>query len=142
MDKKLQTVIETLRENNCTCVVATPRGKTVASSLEGVMPILQLLRDGDSLRNATVADKVVGRAAAMLLAHGGVHSVYGRVMSEGALAFLRENSIAARCETLVPVILNADGTDVCPLEKRVAKLRLPIQAFLLFDALMPRRGSD
>jgi hypothetical protein len=88
------------------------------------------------LKDATVSDKLVGKAAALLFAHGGVRSLWAARMSEAARDFLRAAGIDFDYGELVPAILNRDGTDLCPMEQRAMPVDDPEQAFALFDGLV------
>ena len=51
----------------------------------GVKPLLSLLAsEPDMLQGARLADKVIGKAAALLMVKGGVREVFGAVVSEPA----------------------------------------------------------
>lgn len=87
----------------------------------GVSPLLAFHdREAGFLKGATVADKVIGRAAAVILVSGGAVRVHGLTMSEDGKAYLEEHGIAVSWDRLVPRILNADRSDLCPLERSVA----------------------
>ena len=64
-----------------------------------------------------IADKVVGKGAAVLMAAGGVRWVYADVISQSALEFLLTHNIEAEYGRVVPNIINRAGTDICPVEK-------------------------
>ena len=120
-----------------TCVIRTAQGELLTSDEHGILPPLRWLReDRDILRGAEVADKVIGRAAALLFAHGGVRSVWAARMSEAARDFLQAAGIAFDYDELVPVILNRDGTGLCPMEQRAMGIDDPAQAFALFDGVI------
>jgi len=126
-----------LELNNHTCVIRTAGGELLTSDEHGIHPPLYWLReDPDILRGAEVADKVIGKAAALLFAHGGVRSVWASRISEAARDFLRTAGIAFDYDKLVPIILNRDGTGLCPMEQRAMGLDDPAQAFALFDGLI------
>ena len=111
----------------------------LTSDEHGILPPLRWLRENpDLLRGADVADKVIGRAAALLFAHGGVRSIWAARMSEAARDFLRAAGIVFEYDELVPAILNRDGTDLCPMEQRALGLAEPGEAFRLFDSLIGR----
>ena len=111
------------------CVVYR-QGKAKTSHLSGVRPLLGwLAEDAQALRGAAVADKVVGRAAALLLVYGGVRAVYAAVISEAALAVLQKAGVAVRYGECVPFIANRDKTDMCPMERRVQDIDDPAAAF-------------
>ncbi|MBO7740445.1 MAG: DUF1893 domain-containing protein, partial [Clostridia bacterium] len=82
----------------------------------GVAPILRLY-ENDLLKDATVIDKVVGRAAAMVMTRGGVISCHAVTLSEGAQKWLIEHKVEVTYETLVPHIINRQGDGMCPMEQ-------------------------
>lgn len=111
-----------------TCVLC--RGDTVyASGQAGISPMLDLLADGTALSGFSAADKIVGKAAALLFVLAGVKAVYGEVMSRGAQAVLSAHRIDCDCGTLVPFIINRQGTGICPMEQAVAQIEDPAAAF-------------
>lgn len=69
------------------------------------------------MRGATIFDKVVGRAAALLLIHGGVKKVLTPTISRWALAVLKHGGAKAEYDKVVKNILNRAGDDLCPMEK-------------------------
>lgn len=124
--------------DNHTCVVQTAGGALLSSDEHGILPPLRWLREGrDVLRGADVADRVIGRAAALLFACGGVRSVWAARMSEAARDFLRAAGIMFEYGELVPAILNRDGTGLCPMEQRAMGIETPEEAFRVFDGLIP-----
>jgi len=80
------------------------------------------------LGGAALADKVIGKAAALLCVHGGVKSVYAILMSEPAVAVLTANGIPFEYRQIVPLVLNRTRTDTCPVEKLVNRLETPAEA--------------
>ena len=95
----------------------------------GLKPLWSLFRQSpDSLRDAAVADKVVGRAAAGILLFCGAAAVYGAVMSRPALAWLEEAGVTVAYGRLEDRIANRQGNDSCPMEKQVAAARTPAEA--------------
>ena len=69
------------------------------------------------MRGATVFDKVVGRAAALLLVYGGVVKVLTPIISRGGLLVLRRGGAIVEYQKIVKNILNQAGDDLCPMEK-------------------------
>lgn len=101
-----------------TCVLK--KGDSVLSSEKtGIAPILQWIGDGMDLNGYEAADKIVGKAAAMLFVKAGVKEVYGEVMSEPARLFLKSRGIPYSYSTLTDRIINRAGNDMCPMEKTV-----------------------
>ena len=95
-------------------------GEVVTSDLRGVMPMLGFLREGRDLSGFCAADRVVGRAAAMLFAKAGVRAVFAEVMSDGAVALLAAHGIDASCDVRTATIENRQKTGLCPMESAVA----------------------
>jgi iron complex outermembrane receptor protein/vitamin B12 transporter len=128
-----------LELNGHTCVARTAAGEILTSDEHGILPPLRWLREDPALlRGADVADRVIGKAAALLFAHGGVHSLWAARMSEAARDFLRTAGIDFAYEKLVPAILNRDGTGLCPMEQRALGMEEPGEAFRVFDGVIAK----
>lgn len=114
---EMTELTERLRREGCSCVVANSVSVRMFRE-RGVRDLLGLLtEEPEALRGASVADKVVGKGAAALMALGGVREVYALVMSRKALELLDREGVKAGYETLVDNIINRAGTDICPVEK-------------------------
>ena len=101
-------------------LVAVNNGECYISHNRGVTPILSLIDEKPQLlRGASVADKVIGKAAAMLLAKYGVKEIHAVLVSERALGYLKNKEIRITYDTAVDHIINRDKTDMCPMEKCV-----------------------
>jgi len=118
-----------IAEGKAECVVIR-NGRTFVERGRGVSPLLEFHdhREAGFLRGATVVDKVIGRAAAMIAIAGGATRVHGELMSEDGKALLESRGVTVTYGTLVPRILNADKNDLCPLEKSVEGIDDPEQA--------------
>lgn len=83
----------------------------------GIKPLYQAYKEmKSSLKGATVADKVIGKAAAMLCVNGGIAQVYTKLISEKAIEVLKESNIEPHYDLAVPFIKNRDNTGLCPVE--------------------------
>ena len=133
-----QAVRTCLEEANASCVIEID-GRRAISFDSGIRPLLLWLQeDADCLRGAAAADKIVGRAAALLLAYGGAAYVYGAVMSEGARQVLAAHSIRFDFGKIVESIRNRLGTGMCPMEQRVLEIDEPKKAYeTLLAVLQP-----
>lgn len=94
-------------------------GKVITSDKRGVLPWLNFLEENVNLNGYSVADAVVGKAAAMFMVKAGVIAVHAVVISEKGKAFLEKNGIKPEYETLVPAIINRDKSGFCPMETAV-----------------------
>ena len=125
----LREAARLLQSENCTLAVVFAGGGRFTSDGKGVRPLLECIdRYGGALRGAAVADRVTGRAAALLYAGAGVTAVYAAVLSEEALDALRKHRIHTEYDTLVPRIANRAGDGLCPMETAVLGIDDPAEA--------------
>jgi len=100
-------------------LVIVKNGKVVfETKKQGVNGFLVAIENlNQDLVGSSVADKIVGVAAAMLCVYSGVSSVFTLTISEGGIRVLENNSIVCLFEKKVSNIMNRNKTDVCPFEK-------------------------
>lgn len=104
--------------------------KVFTSELRGVNALLNLL-DNDKdciLRGGSVADKIVGKAAALLMCYGKVNAVYAEVLSETAAKVFENNKIEYSFGKMTANIINRSGDDICPMEQSVKNIDNPLFA--------------
>ena len=116
-----------LHEHGYSCVWYH-QGSVYTSKQSGIRPILEMLESGNQLQGFAVADKIVGKAAALLFVLAGAAEVHGVTMSSTALHILRSSGISASYELLTDCIKNRQGTGPCPMEQAVAAITKPRQA--------------
>lgn len=119
-----------LNENAYTCVLIK-NSEIFTSQEKGVAPLLKLIDSGVSFAGFCAADKIVGKAAALLYVYMGINELYAKIISASAAEILRQYNIALHYEKLVPYIINRKGDDICPIEKAVTGNDNPAEAFLL-----------
>jgi len=71
---------------------------------------------GTASGGASMADVVVGKAAALLARAVDVEAIYTPLLSRRALDYLRQQGIRMEYDLLVEGILNRSRNDLCPLE--------------------------
>jgi hypothetical protein len=91
---------------------------------------------GVRLEGASVADRVVGKAIALLCVYTGIREVYAEVLSRKAQAVLEENGIPCQWKELVDTILDLNRNGVCPFEKAAAGISDPEAAYAAFKELL------
>jgi hypothetical protein len=97
----------------------------------GVSGFLQAINQLENrLYETSIADTVVGGAAAALCTYSKVASVFAETISEEGIRVLEENNIAYQFETKVSKILNNNKTDICPFEKLVMDTKNPREAYI------------
>jgi hypothetical protein len=90
---------------------------------------------GDSLEGASVADRVVGRAVALLCVYAKIKEVYSVVVSRKAQALLKENNVNCQWKELVDNVLDIKKTSMCPFEKAAQNIFRPDDAYRTFKNL-------
>lgn len=94
-------------------------GKVVTDDRRGIAMLLSLVDEGRDLRGFSAADKIVGKAAAMLFVKLGAEYVWADVVSESGLDFLTAHGICCEHGLLTKRIINREGTGQCPMEAAV-----------------------
>ncbi len=117
-----------LAEENLTCVLSDGN-RLIKSRERGVKPLIGFIESGKRFKGFTAADKVVGKAAALLYALMGVSSLYASVISEDALTVCKSFGISVEYGTLTQNIINRRGDGFCPMEQAVADISDPQTAF-------------
>lgn len=114
----LETAKLTLTDSEFSCVIASAGKVVFTSSGRGIAPLVDYYHQyGQAHPGAALADKVVGRAAALLAQLAGITEVYAQVVSQGALDQLDKAGIAVSYQSKVDVIQNRTGTGLCPMEQ-------------------------
>ena len=122
-----------IRTGKATCVVIKD-GKIVnIEQGQGIKPIITLYEQG-LLEGATVVDKIVGKAAAMIMTLGGVKSCYGLTVSRSAVEYLKKRNIDVKYDTCAERIINRKGDGMCPMEETVLNTDDPEIALELIKA--------
>ena len=130
MDSALEEARKRINSGQATCVLIRDGQIVDEASGPGVKPILHFLEDKPgSLDGAEVADKIVGKAAAMLLTLGKAKSVHGEIMSQSAHDYLISNNISPQHANLIQQINNRTNTGTCPLELTVTNIQNPQEAY-------------
>ena len=104
-------------------------GECLYSEKKGIAPMMDFIASGANLEDYSVADLVVGKAAALLFVKCGIKNVFAKTLSENGKKILERFGIDYEYETLAEKIINRAGTDICPMEKAVANTDDPEEAF-------------
>jgi len=118
-------------------LVIVKNGKVIfETKKKGINGFLQAIKELNSnLVGSSVADKIVGVAAAMLCVYAGVISVFALTISEEGINVLEYNNITYLFKKKVLNILNRDKNDVCPFEKISLTSRNPDDTYLKLKSL-------
>ena len=107
--------------------------ETASHGISGLLRAIQEL--GERLKGASVADRVVGKAIALLCLCSEVDWVYGAVMSEAAKELLEENGVHAEWGELIESVLDECKSATCPFERLAAGISDPEEAYKKLKAL-------
>lgn len=133
----MRMIKDYLDEPGCRGVARSTDGRIRLFRRRGVVDLLELLEaEPEFLDGASVADRVIGRGAALLLLRGGVGSVYAQVISTGALGVLREAGVTVSFGAEAPYIKNQKGGGQCPVEALTAHVDDPQEAFRLIKTFI------
>ena len=116
--KDLDLAAKHLTTSKHSLVVVRNEQIIATSKSRGVRGILSIYeKNPELLDQAAVADKIIGRAVAMICELGEVKSCYAPLISKGAIKVLEQTQINHRSEKQVEAIKNKKGTGLCPIEQ-------------------------
>lgn len=101
---------------------------TINDSRRGVAPLLELIDNNKMLSGYSVADKVIGKAAAYLYVLLQPSEIYCNVISQHAVDVFEKYNISFSFENCVPAIRNRKDTGFCPMESAVLTADNPVSA--------------
>lgn len=79
------------------------------------------ISSGKKLDGYSAADKVVGKAAAMLFIKAGVTAVHAVTLSQSGQRLFEKHGIKYSFESLTEHIINRSQTGLCPMEQTVSE---------------------
>ena len=96
-----------------------------------IRPILLAMKDDISFFEGTsVADKIIGKASAMLLTLSGVKEVYTPVLSKAGQQIFEKYGVKYEYDELAEYIINRKGDGMCPMEMTVKDIDDLNKAFI------------
>lgn len=119
-----------LKEKKLSLVFVKNSKAIFETRTEGLRGFVQAIDELDGmLTGASVADKTIGKAAALLCVYANVAAAFAVTISRSGLETLNAYSIRCEYENLVSTILNRKKTDRCPFEKLVENTANPEEAY-------------
>ena len=138
----IEKAIELL-ENSDASIVLVKGESIIQKKGRGISCLMQMIQEHTDLSGYSCADKVVGKAAAMLMDYASISDIYAEVISETAIDYLNEEKIRYAYGTAVKTIMNDAKTDMCPMEKTVVDIHDPALALKELNITMMRlRGQS
>jgi len=100
------------------------------SSSKGISPHLEALESlGQALHGSVMADKIVGRAAALLIVHSGAAEAHAALVSTPGRQVLEQHGLAFTYAKETPHIKMENGRIYCPFEAMVQGISDPAEAY-------------
>jgi hypothetical protein len=139
-DDRGTQLLEALALADATLLVSSGDDIVFSSRQGGIAPLLEALKvlPQRVLEAASVADVVVGKAGALLLAHAKVKFVAGKIMSEAGAAVLRAHGIPIYEERSVAMICGRVPGQPCPFEQAIGKVEDPGKAHIILSETAAR----
>lgn len=128
-NKIIADAITQIKAGTAACIAIRDAQIIGMENGRGVAPALRLY-DAGKLNDSTVVDKVIGRAAAMIMTAGGINGCHTITISKGALDWFLRNNIPVTYEQCVEYIVNRTGDGKCPMEQTVLGIEEDTKAVL------------
>lgn len=126
----LKTAKKKLSEEDLTLCIVKDTNVVLKSGSRGISAFLGAIEElGEDLEGASVADRVVGRAIALLCVHAKVKAVYAVRLSKKGKAVFQEYMVHHEWSSLVESILDIDKEEICPFEKLATEISDPAKAY-------------
>lgn len=117
------TDIEAAKKALAGHTIALCKGEDVVTSdKRGVAPMVDFIREGRDLRGYSTADKIVGKAAAVLFIKAGIKEAFAEVISKSAEEILSLHGVPFSFAKETERIINREGTGLCPMETAVSEI--------------------
>jgi len=121
-----------LEKTGCTLVFCK-NGEMYTDHERGVKTLLGFVNQGKVFSGYSVADKVVGKAAAYLYVLLDIDELYADIISESALDVFTDSGIEVFYGTSVGRIKNRSNTGYCPMETAVMDVTNPQEALIAIN---------
>jgi tripeptide aminopeptidase len=131
MTPREQLVQTTIRSGAASLCAADDETLVYCETGRGINPLLAAVERERSSAHKPLdwGDKLVGRAAGLLLVLTTPRSVFAGTISSGAAEVLHAAGIPFTYDVLIPDVLNREGTGPCPMEAAVRDVVDPAEAF-------------
>jgi len=109
-------------------MVVVKNGEVIFKSIDrGIKPMYILSTEmKDKARGASLADRVIGKGAALLCGYTEINEVYTELMSEGGMDTLKKYNIPFTMAKTCPYIKNRDKSGYCPIENMSMDIDDPV----------------
>jgi len=138
-DKLIAEARQIIGRGQASCVVIKGLRIIHTADGRGVSPLVDLYENNpQKLAGALVVDKVIGKAAAIIIVLGGASFAYGELMSAAAREFLTQHGVKVESGRCLNVISNRAGNGICPLEMAVLDVNDSNEGYTILKETMAR----
>ena len=131
----LAEALKLINSGKFSCVIINNGSIVHKADGRGVSPLLKAYANQpEILKNAFVVDKIIGKAAAMILTLGQANRGYGMIMSVSGREYLERHGIKAEFGRCVDVISNRERNGICPIEQSVMDIEDPREGLSVMSA--------
>jgi hypothetical protein len=128
--RDLEIAKQRLKEKSLTLSIVKNTEVIFESVSQGITGFLEAIEKfGDKLKGASVADRVAGKAIALLCVYAKVKAVYTVTSSKRAKTVFEKHSIHHELDRLVESILDINKVGICPFEKLATEISDPAEAY-------------
>jgi len=137
-EKSLSRYINELEEKGLSLLVYRDGEVVYSGSGQGVGPLLNALETigKKKLQGSLVVDKIIGRAAAFLIAYMEAAEAHAITLSVTAREVLQKYGLKYQFRHEVPVVRGKDGAPLCPFERLVQDVDDAEEAYKKIKAKM------
>ena len=115
----MEKIKEIRNKKNASLVVAYQNGTIKEYYQNRILDLVSILKENETaLKGSTIADKVVGKVAASVMAVAGVSKLHANTLSKIAIPVLEQAGITYSYGKVVDYIKNKDQTGMCPMENK------------------------
>lgn len=117
------------------CIVKCDKSifETTTPGISGFLKAIE--RFEEKLDGASIADRVVGKAIALLCIHARIRGVYALTLGKEAKTVLEGNATCVRWDNLVDSILHKGKDETCIFEKAVTEISNPKDGYIRLKEL-------
>ena len=122
--------IDKAKECLCENTIALCKGCfSLVSSKRGIAPMMEFIGLGVDLEGFSAADKIVGKAVALLMVKAKISNLYAKILSKPAIRVLDFYGVNYSYDELCDYVVNRRGDGRCPMETAVMDIDDPELAY-------------
>jgi hypothetical protein len=134
-----QNLIQRLEDESKGLIILKNDREIYSSAESGIAGLLNAMEriGATSLKDSVIVDKVVGKAAALIMTCFAAREVHARIMSVAATSVLQKHSTTFSYLQLVDEIMDRSGLGICKFEKLVSEVEDPKEALDVLKRAQP-----